>query len=196
MKDKSNYISPETFALVLDTIPTLKIRKWNDTDIQMLFKILYWLALRPIEGILLEKEDFNLEDKEAYLGRTKTRWEDRAPIPDPFIPELRQYLETKEDGPLFPGLTYNTFYPWIRKLGKMLDIPAWTTLQDQTHEKTKGHIFRKSLGKDMLSGVHKTKDGKKFEIPIISKQLRHSKPSITIDHYLKSDIEAVKEAWG
>ena len=195
MKDKSNYISPETFALVLATIPSLKIRKWADIDIQMLFKILYWLALRPIEGIMLEKKDINIEDREAYLGKTKTRYDDRAMIPTPFVPELESWLRTKEDGRLFPKLTYNTVYPWLRKLGVMLDIPAWTIPQSKTHEKTKGHIFRKSIGKDMLTGVHLTKDGKKFEIPVISKQLRHSKPSITIDHYLRSDIEAVKDAW-
>jgi integrase len=77
----------------------------------------------------------------------------------------------------------------------MLDIPSWVTLQSETGEKTVGHIFRKSIGKDMLNGVHLNKDGKKFEIPIISKQLRHSKPSITVDSYLKSTIEAVLDQW-
>lgn len=195
MRDTINYINPQTFDAILDAIPRLKIRKWADDDIRMLFKILYWMGLRPMEGIRLAKEDFNLEDREAYLGNTKTRTQDRAMIPHVFVPELGDWLATKPAGPLFPKLTYNTFYPWLRKLGTMLDIPAWTIPQHETHEKTKGHIFRKSIGKDMLSGVHKTRDGKKFEIPIISKHLRHAKPSITIDHYLKADIEAVKESW-
>lgn len=191
MKDKVNYMSQETFALVLAAIPSLKIRKWMDNDVQMLFKIWYWLALRPGEGIKLRKEDFDLENREAYLGKTKTKKNDYAPIPSLFLPELTAYLDKKESGSLFPGLTYDTAYRWFVRLGKMLDIPAWTAPQKETGEKTKGHIFRKSLGKDMLDGTH----GKKFEIPIISKQLRHAKPSITVDHYLKASIEAVKESW-
>lgn len=191
MKDKSNYMSQDTFNLVLDTIPALNIRKWADEDIQMLFKLLYWCALRPMEGITRSKEDFNLEDREVYLGQTKTISNDKAPIPMMFIPELTIWLQTKQAGLLFPGLTYDTAYRWFVRLGKMLDIPAWTIPQSKTREKTKGHIFRKSLGKDMLEGTH----GKKFPIPIISKQLRHAKPSITQDHYLKASIEAVKEMW-
>jgi len=78
LQDKANYMSPETFDSVIYYIPELHIRKWLDSDIQMLFKILYWCALRPIEGIMLKKEDFNLDEREVYLGRTKTKKEDSA----------------------------------------------------------------------------------------------------------------------
>ena len=195
MRSTSNYLNPDDFKRVIDEIPRLGIRKWMDDDIEMLFNILYWCALRPNEGIRLKKEDFDLESRKIYLGNTKTRINDVAPIPMIFIPELQTYLYTKDEGRLLPGLTYNTFYPWLKKLGKALDIPSWVTLQSETGEKTVGHIFRKSIGKDMLTGVHRTRDGKKFEIPIISKQLRHSKPSITVDSYLKSSIEAVLDQW-
>lgn len=184
-------MSPKQLDLVIQHIPDLGIRKWYDRDIAQLFKNLYWIALRPVEGIMLKKEDFNLLEKHVYLGQTKTTKQDYAPIPDPYIPELSRYLSTKEPDRLLPGLTYKTFYPWLKRLGEICNIPAWTTPQSESGEKTVGHIFRKSLGKDMMIGTH----GKKFEIPIISKQLRHSKPSITIDHYLKSSIEAVKESW-
>jgi len=195
LRSTSNYLNPDDFKRVIDEIPRLGIRKWMDDDIEMLFNILYWCALRPNEGIRLKKEDFDLESRKIYLGNTKTRINDVAPIPMIFIPELQTYLYTKDEGRLLPGLTYNTFYPWLKKLGKALDIPSWVTLQSETGEKTVGHIFRKSIGKDMLTGVHRTRDGKKFEIPIISKQLRHSKPSITVDSYLKSSIEAVLDQW-
>jgi len=108
------------------------------------------------------------------------------------VPELSLYLNEKEDGRLFVGLIYNTFYPWLKKLGKSLDIPSWTTPQNETGEKTVGHIFRKSIGKDLIFGTH---EGVKFPLEVISKQLRHSKPSITIDSYLKSSHESVKEHW-
>jgi len=191
MKDKANYMNPETFNRVLETIPALRIRKWIDNDVKMLFKILYWAALRPSEGIRLSREDFDLSERKIYLGKTKTRKEDEAPIPQRFVKELGGYLQTKEPGRLLPGLTYDTFYPWLKRLGKILDIPAWVKPQSVTGEKTVGHIFRKTIGKDMLQGTF----GEKFEIPIVSKQLRHSKPSITMDHYLKQTIEAVLEAW-
>lgn len=192
MRSKFNYINPEDFERILAAIPTLYIRKWYDTDIMMLFRILYWCALRPEEGIYLSKEDFYLKDLEIALGKTKTKAIDYAPIPSPFVPELQAYLDTKGVGRLFPGLTYNTMYRWIMKLGKNLSIDAWTTKQSESHEKTKGHIFRKSIGKDMLLGNH----GKAVQdIAIISKQLRHKKPSMTMDHYLNANIESVKEAW-
>lgn len=191
MEGRFNYMSPVQLKQVIDAIPELKIRKWYDFDIEYLFKNCYWLALRPVEGIMLKKEDFNLQEKQCFLGHTKTVQQDYAPIPDPYLSELLQYLDRKKVGRLLPGLSYNTFYVWLKRLGNLCDIPAWTTLQSETGEKTVGHIFRKSLGKDMLIGTH----GKKFEIPIISKQLRHAKVSTTMDHYLKSSIEAVKESW-
>ena len=192
MQDKANYMSPETFQKVLDYIPELHIRKWLDSDVRMLFKILYWVGLRPTEGIMLNKEDFNLEEREVYLGKTKTTKEDYAPIPKIFINELAFYLDLKEEGRLFPNLTYQTMFYWIVRLGVKLNIPSWKIPQSKSGEKTKGHIFRKSVGKDMLTGKY---GEKAKEIGIISKQLRHKKPSTTMDHYLKANIEAVKEAW-
>lgn len=191
MQSRFNYMNPEQLDLVIQHIPDLGIRKWYDRDIAQLFKNLYWLALRPVEGIMLKKEDFNLSEKEVYLGKTKTRKQDFAAIPPPYIPELSRYLSTKKPDRLLPGLTYKTFYPWLKRLGEICDIPAWTTPASETGEKTVGHIFRKSLGKDMEIGTH----GKKFKYPVISKQLRHKKVSTTIDSYLKLGIESVKEEW-
>lgn len=192
MRSTNNYLNQDDFGRVIDAIPTLGIRKWFDQDIAMLFEIMYWCALRPNEAIGLKKEDFDIEIREICLGNTKTRRNDRAPIPTIFVPRLSLWLAQKEDGRLFDGLTYNSFYPWLKKLGRKLDIAAWITPQEITGEKTVGHIFRKSVGKDMLSGLY----GEKAKnISVISKQLRHAKPSITVDHYLKADIQVVKEAW-
>lgn len=192
MESKVNYISPDTMQQIYEQVPALGIRKWKDEDITMLFKILYFCALRPSEGIFLKKESFNLNDREIYLGKTKTKKNDKAPIPRIFVDDLKLFLITKENGRLFPDLKYNTFYKWLKKIGNALDIEAWQTNEVVSGEKTVGHIFRKSIGKDMLSGLY---GEKAKEIPIISKQLRHSKPSMTVDYYLKSSIEAVKEAW-
>ena len=64
--------------MALATIPELKIRKWLDIDIVMMFKIMYFCALRPGEAIKLKKEDFDIESREVYLGKTKTHKEDYA----------------------------------------------------------------------------------------------------------------------
>jgi integrase len=192
MQDKVNYISPETFEKILAYVPNLGIRKQKDEDVQFLFKILYWCALRPMEGIVRSKEDFNLEDRELSLGKTKTTKNDTATIPKIFLNELTYYLDSKEDGRLFPGLTYHTFFHWIIRIGTALEIKAWTTPESISGEKTKGHIFRKTVGKDMLEGAF---GDKAKAIPIISKHLRHKKPSTTIDHYLKASQEAVKEVF-
>ena len=191
MEGTVNYLSPSQLEDVIHHIPDLKIRKWYDIDVEYLFRNLYWMALRPIEGIRLKKEDFNLNERQVFLGRTKTVKYDFSPIPPPYLIDLKRYLDRKEKGRLLPDLVYNTFFTWVIRLGKICDIPAWTTPQSETGEKTKGHIFRKSMGKDMMIGTH----GKKFDYVIISKQLRHAKPSTTIDSYLKASIEAVKESW-
>lgn len=185
-------MSPETFNQVIVTIPELKIRKWIDEDISMLFKILYYCALRPMEGIGRNKEDFDVNQREIFLGKTKTKKQDYASIPKVFCTELNDYLSTKEPGRLLPELTYDTFYRWLKRLGKLLDIPSWVVPQKESGEKTVGHIFRKSVGKDMLNG--KFGDAAK-SIPVISKHMRHDKPSMTMDYYLKAGIEQVKEAF-
>ena len=122
----------DDFEMVLASIPELHIRKWKDEDVSMLFKILYWCALRPIEGIKLSKEDFNINNRTISLGQTKTQKNAVALIPARFSNELEDYLYSKEPGRLLVGLTYDTFYRWLKRLGLMFDIPAWVTPQIET----------------------------------------------------------------
>lgn len=190
MRAKSNYLDPDSFALCLAAIPRLNIRKWLDDDVAMVvFKIPYWLGLRMGEAIRLNAEDFDLTNKECYLGKTKTHKEDYAPIPDDFIPELQAWLYGRT-GPLLKDCSYQVVYMWLKRLGKMLDIPALNTPQAVTGEKTVTHIFRKSIGKDMLYGVH----GSKAPLNVVSKQLRHN-DLITTSKYLKVGIDDVKDWW-
>lgn len=183
---------PEQLKQVLEAIPTLKIRKWLDQDIQMLFLICYWCALRIGEALRLKAEDFDLLLCKVYLGKTKANINDDAAIPQFFIPELEKWLTGKK-GDLFPGLTYGTVIVWLKRLGKQLEIKAWTTPQSETGEKTKSHIFRKSLSKDQLYGTF----GKKAPLPTISKTLRHKgkNPLASTIHYLKAASEDVSDYW-
>jgi len=182
-----NYMNPDQFQIVLKAIPQLKIRKWFDYDIEMLFKIQYESALRPTEGIKLSKEDINTKDRIIYLGKTKTTKGDKVTIPKNFVSELENYLIEKDEGRLFPDLTYHTYINWINRLGKMLNVKAWITPQMESGEKTKGHIFRKSKGKDLVTSLGYT------SMPLISKHLRHVSPETTARYYLKVTTEAVKE---
>jgi len=194
MESTSNYINQIELAGAIESIPALKIRKMKDKDVEMLFKIMYWSALRPGEGIRLKKEDFVLPNRIINLGQTKTKKNDKAVIPRAFIPELEQYLKDKPDGKLF-NCKYITFYKWLKRLGKINGIEAWTTHTSETGEKTVGHIFRKSVGKDMMFGEILDMEGNKIDIPVISQHMRHSKPSMTIDHYLKATSEQVKNTF-
>ena len=146
------------------------------------------MALRPSEGIKLRKEDFDIQNRFVDLGKTKTSEHDKAVIPKVFIEELTMYLDSKPEGELLVGLKYITFWTWITRLGKMLDIPAWKEgNRRRIGENTKGHIFRKSWGKDALNELGYEK------INVVASHLRHKKPSMTFDHYLKGNIEQVKD---
>lgn len=184
MDSNPNYMNQDDFNQVIAAIPRLKIRKWLDSDVEYLFKILYHMALRPSEGINREKKDFDIKNRLVYLGKTKTSKIDKAVIPKIFVDELAFWLSTKEDGRLFPDLKYITFWSWLTKLGVLLNIDAWQEgNRKRIGENTKGHIFRKSWGKDALEN--------KISVAVISKHLRHKKPSMTIDHYLKADTQSV-----
>lgn len=190
MRPSYNYMPPEQFTQVLQAIPRLGIRKWKDHDIGMLFKICYWCGLRINEGIRLKAEDFDLDMKRVHLGITKTTKGDKGTIPDLFLEELSAYLLGKH-GSLFPDLTYIVVYYWLKRLGKMLDIPAWTTPQKESGEKTVAHIYRKSIGKDMLYGTH----GDKIPLNIIQKKLRHSDLNTTSQYLKVGDEDVAAVGW-
>jgi integrase len=191
MKPKSNYITPEQFRELIDYIPNLNIKKWKSEDIVMMFQICYWLGLRISEALRLKAEDLDLNGHEVYLGKTKTESEVYVKLPPLIEPDLVAWLFDKE-GPLFPECNRFIVYYWLGKAGKALDITALTTPQSVTHENTKCHIFRKSIGKDMLYGTHTA--GHKAPLNVVMKSLRHTNLDTT-SKYLKVGNEDVKEWW-
>lgn len=192
MKARPNYMPPDQFDQVIQALPKLGLRKFSVIDVEMFMKISYWLALRFGETLKLQVDNFDFTINEAWLGKTKTEKAAVATIPMLFRGELMVYLEGKT-GALFPEWKYITVLSWTKRLGRMLNIPAWTMSQDETGEKTKTHIFRKSIGKDMLYGEY----GKKAPLTFISKTLRHGgkDPLGTTIKYLKIGTEEVKDWW-
>lgn len=195
VEDSFNHISYPTWERIIDTIPQLYIMKHSHEDVKFLFKIMYWSGLRPAEVIKLKKEDFHLKTKRIDLFETKTKHYDNAVIRTPFIPELEAWLKTKGNGPLFPGLKYLTLYRWMKKLGKMCDVIAWTTPRSKTKEMTVCHGPRKSIGKNMLAGIHKAPDEKEYTPLEVSKVLRHADPLTTLKHYLNVDDMAIRKRY-
>ena len=189
MKPMENYMPPEQFQQVIDAIPSLNIRKWKDEDVQMLFKIQSACILRISEALKLNVQDFDIQGHRVYLGKTKNEKNTYAIISPEYLTEISIWLHERK-GPLFEGLKYGTVIKWINRLGKQLQVKAWITPQKISGEKTKTHIFRKSVGKDMMWG---TKDGRKTPINVISEKLRHKgkNPLATTAQYLKLGIEGV-----
>ena len=185
-----NYISPQELQAIVDHIPELKLRKYKAIDVEYLYRIAYWCGLRITECCKLKKEDFDLASKIIFLGKTKTEAHGKAQIPDPFLPVLARYLDRHKAGFLIPGCNRFIVHQWLTKTGAALEIKALTTPQAITGEKTKCHIFRKSIGKDMLAGTW----GNKADLPLIQKQLRHKKLDTT-SIYLQAEAEAVKDFW-
>jgi len=188
MNNQKNYISPDEFKTILNSIPDLHIRKWKDSQVQMLFKISYFCALRISETIKLRKEDFDIEKLSVWLGKTKTKKGDSATIPEFFVYELKVYLNMQEEQQLFAGMNRFVVWKWTERLGEMLDITAWTTPQSETFEKTKTHIFRKSYLKDMLYGMF----GQKVPLNVIMQKARHTNMQTT-SGYLRVNNDVVKD---
>lgn len=225
MKPKSNYMPPEQFQLLLDNVKLLQLKKISPMkieDIQMLFKIARYCALRITEAIKLNAEDIDAELLEVTIRESKTSWEYcscckfetiqtwRGPrkkltgfdidckkckgkgkifipvqvtIPKAFGKELGKFIENKKNR-LFQTNRHTVHY-WLKTLGEKLDITSLTVPQQETHEKTKCHIFRKSFGKDMhYQGL---------SLNAIQSKFRH-KDLATTTQYLKLNLEDVKKA--
>ena len=181
-----NYLPQEKFNLILNYVAfNLKPKKLNALDVQMIFKIAYHAGLRINEVLKLSKSSFDFNLLQINLGKTKTKSHDLATFPASFSKELQDYFLNKsisQNDLLFP-ISRQTVYTWIMQIGLALQIPAWTTPQTESGEKTKTHLFRKSIAKNMLY--------KKAPLNVIMNKLRHTNLATTSD-YLKLNLSDVQ----
>lgn len=188
LKENVNYLPNEKFDLILLYVTNnLKSKKLKSIDIQMIFKIAYHAGLRINEVLKLSKSSFNFDLLQINLGKTKTKTHDLATFPNSFSLELQDYLFNDrslilKSDLLFP-ISRQTVYTWIMQIGLALQIPAWTTPQTESGEKTKTHLFRKSIAKNMLY--------KKAPLNVIMNKLRHTNLATTSD-YLKLNLSDVQ----
>ena len=190
-----NYLTPKERQAINDYVPFLGLRKWRAVDVQWALQIAYWGALRIDEVPRLRERSFDFTRRTIYIpGRTKNRSNVR-PFPASAVAPLRVFWEERRrdmgDVPLLPGCSTDRFYRWLKKIGAALLIPAFTSPQATTGEKTVCHAFRKSAAKDMLWGTH----GKKATIDQVQAQLGHSNPIMT-GRYLRMGGEAADTFWG
>ena len=190
VKAGPNYITPEQFDQILEHTRKLGLRRWAPENVQACYMVAYWCALRMSEAIRVKGKAFDWERGELYLGRTKTK-DNFVPVP----PQAKGWLHAffKEWGPdreVLPGCYVKRVYQWLLKAGRDLDIEALTTSQNISGEKTVSHIFRKSLGKDMLAG----RFGKPASVAEVQAQLRHHNPVVT-GGYLRLNHRAAADFW-
>lgn len=189
LSENVNYLPPEKFQEILKYVAdNIKTKKLDNIDIQFIFKIAYFAGLRVNEVLKLRKKDFDFSRLEINLGKTKTESHGVASFPKSFSVELQDYLLTERSGigrdDLLFYVSRQTAYKWIMEIGKALSITAWTTPQSESGEKTKTHIFRKSVGKDMLY--------KEAPLNVVMNKLRHTDLKTTSD-YLKLNLADVKK---
>jgi len=182
MKPRTNYMPPDEFKKLEAYIwAKTKVRGFKPYDIVMLFKLCYECALRINEALKLEPKNFDFDNLEVELGKTKTHENDATTIPPKFVESLELYMNKKSG--IIWSLSRQAVTGWLKNWGEVLAIPSLTTAQAETHEKTVTHIFRKSKAKDMLyAGA---------PLNIVMKKLRHTDLQTTTD-YLKLKLEDVK----
>lgn len=188
LTENVNYLPQDKFDLILEYVKNnLTSKKLDSIDIQMIFKIAYHGGLRVNEVLKLSKSSFNFELLQINLGKTKTKSHDVASFPSSFSKELQEYFLTERNlisrtDLLFP-ISRQTVYAWIMQIGKDLQVAAWTTTQKESGEKTKTHLFRKTIGKNMLY--------KKAPLNVIMNKLRHTNLATTSE-YLKLNLVDVQ----
>ena len=190
MEDKTNYIPPQFFDKLITYTSNNTYESLDSQDVVMMYRITKELALRINEVLRLKKENFDFDYNTCNLGDTKTKKADVATIPKSFLPELKEWLESKPKGYLFKNkqgklIARQTVWKWLKDAGKALGLKALITPQTETHEKTVTHIFRKSKGKDMIFND-------KAPLNIVQGKLRHNNLTTTSE-YLKVKLEAVQE---
>ena len=190
-----NYVCPEDRERVIDAVQTLPLKKAHIDDVRFLISLQYWCGLRVSEAIAVTPNAIDRTAHLIYLGKTKTRKHDSVIMPPTLDGMIDTWLESRhrrdipDDHPVV-DVTRKCVEKWYRALGEKTKVKALTTAQKLTGEKTCTHAWRKSLGKDIMSGMYG--DG---DITIAAAQLRH-RSVVTTAGYLRQAKSKVMEHWG
>jgi len=157
MSEQDNYISPSGLVLFLDAIPKLSCYYGNFQkpplaafQLQLLFKLCYYCALRISEALNLEKRDFDLEHKtlrirNAKTGKGKTQ---KTSIAPPIIKDLKSYFSLHSVDQLFK-CSRQTAWKYAKEAGEIAGLKIYDELEERSIAGVYTHIFRKSYAKFM-----------------------------------------------
>src|SRR3990167_2011206 len=190
---QTNYLDPESFDKFIEAIPRLEVYhssySWHATlppsRMQLLFKVIYYCALRISEALSLEKGDFDLERRILRIKRAKTGKNQKTSIPMPLLQELHAQFA------MLPDKIFDTSRQSAWEYGKKAGhLAGLNIFEDQDKREIEGvwtHLFRKSYAKMMyLAGAN---------IALIDVKLRHTHKNPNMADstftYIKPDINAL-----
>ena len=209
MTTQTNYLDPESFDKFIEAIPKLPVYHssyaWHaalpPSRMQLLFKVIYYCALRISEALSLEKGDFDLERrilriKRAKTGRKKGKMRadgtsivqfvsQETSIPMPLLQELHAQFA------MLPDILFDTSrqsaWEYAKKAGKLAELNIFERQESRSIEGVWTHLFRKSYAKMMYLA--------EANIALIDVKLRHTHKNPNMADstftYIKPDINAL-----
>lgn len=151
---EESYLSVDTFKKFLVAIPKLHyFKNFDDPFIpqkppmravgyQMLFCVLYYTCIRPIEASRLTKGNVEL-DRQILYSTNKKGSHKKTTIPLPLVSVLREYLDRyiKDDQVLFKGTLVNWWH-YCKMAGKLAGIQYYDEFENRRIEGLYTYVFK------------------------------------------------------
>jgi len=158
----ANSLNLETLQKFLNEMPNLtafekgpgRSPTINPQELQMMYKIQFFCALRIGEARKLTKDNFDLNHRILYLVNPKTKkgGVQKTTIPPPLIADLMYFLDLKKrfpkDLPLF-RIGQTAAWTYCKQGGELANLNIFEELENRSIEGMFTHIFRKSYAKFM-----------------------------------------------
>jgi len=160
LKNKDKTISFEELNKILAIIPKMSpFKSWRATlnaeETQLLFKLIYFCALRNSEIINLKKSDFDLENKLLQISRARKT--ENTTIPPNLIGELKTYLKDKQDDEYIflsrrngRRLTRQIIWTYFKEAGKLSNLELFKAREKRNVDEMITQFFRESHKQYML----------------------------------------------
>lgn len=153
---KGRYLSESDFQKFIDFIPELDMYKKKTSriiltleDTVILYKLMYYCALKVKEVLNLKKEDFNLDQKLLNLKNVNTPIK-QTTIPPFLVSELKDFLENKGESKKLFEITHTAISQKTKKIGEMAKLKIFKTTEKQEVKGVHTLVFRQSYEQFML----------------------------------------------
>jgi|APSaa5957512535_1039671.scaffolds.fasta_scaffold10398_4 hypothetical protein len=155
-ESKNSYITEDEFKKFISCIPELDMYKNKSprvilsiSEIEIVFKLMYYCALKIQEVVDLEKEDFDLENKFLHLRNVNTNVKTTT-IPFAIISELSDFLKTKQPHVKLFTAGRSTISINAKKIGEIAELKIFKSRSKQSIEGIHTLVFRDSYQQFML----------------------------------------------